>query len=150
MDKTPITDDEVLYRRVPNDTNFCKIIDGKIEVSSQAFSDRSLRPSVDRAKLCENDPRRTQRKPSDGVVSVATRDVRATSNLVQNDKDGKPIQSFTVDVEHVPIFNDPVEPNNPAHAEIYTIPMCDKKVFRKLIERLAQLARGRWEIELLH
>ena len=30
------------------------------------------------------------------------------------------------------------------------IPMCDKKVFRKLIERLAQLGRGRWEIELPH
>ena len=148
MDKTPIADDEILYRRVPNDTTFYKVVDGKIQVSSQAFSDRNFRPSVDRAKLRENDPRHTQRKPSDGIVSVITQDVRAIHGLVQNDKEAR---SFTVDVEHAPIFNDPVEPDNPAHAEIHTIPMCDKKVFRKLIERLAQLAKARpWEMELPH
>jgi hypothetical protein len=47
------------------------------------------------------------------------------------------------------MVSDPTFPDNPAHAEIHTIPDCpDKKVFRKLCERLAQLANERsWEIE---
>ncbi len=94
--------------------------------------------------------RRTQREPSDGVVSVVTRDVRSIDTVVQNDKDGKIIQTFDVDIEHVPILNHLTLPDNPAHAEICTNPVCpNKSVFRKLSERLAQLANGRpWEIEL--
>lgn len=70
--------------------------------------------------------------------------------IYQNDKDGNTIQAFAVDVEHVPIINDPELPDNPAHAEIHTHPECpNKTVFRKLCEKLAQLAGERpWEIEL--
>ena len=124
--------------------------DGTVKVSSAAFSDRSFRPSVDRAELCHNDPKETQHELSDGVVSVVTRDVRSTDTVVQNDKDGKPIRAFDVDVEPVPILRHPTLPDNPAHAEIDTDPPCpNKTVFRKLVERLAQLANERpWEIEL--
>ena len=147
----PVGDEEILYRRVPYIEGLYVVqADGAVKVSSQAFSDRSFRPSVDRAELCHNDPRKTQREPSDGVVSVVTRDVRSIDTVMQNDKAGKIIQTFDVDVEHVPILNHPTLPDNAAHAEIYTNPACpNKSIFRKLSERLAQLANGRpWEIEL--
>ena len=147
----PVADDETLYRRVPCIEGLYVIqADGSVKVSSAAFSDRSFRPSVDRAELCHNDPRKTQRELSDGVVSVVTLDVRSIHTVVQNDTGGKLIQTFRVDVEHVPILKHPTLPDNAAHAEIYTNPACpNKSVFRKLSERLAQLANGRpWEIEL--
>ncbi len=54
----PVTDDETLYRRVPCIEGLYVIqADGSVKVSSAAFSDRSFRPSVDRAELCHNDPR---------------------------------------------------------------------------------------------
>jgi hypothetical protein len=146
-----VADAEILYRRIPRVEGLYVIrADGTVKVSSTAFSDRSFRPSVDRAELCHYDPRITQAEPSDGVVSVITRDVRSIGTVVQNDKDGKTIQIFGVDVEHVSIVNHPTLPDNAAHAEIYTNPACpNKSVFRKLSERLAQLANGRpWEIEL--
>ena len=147
----PVTDAEILYRRIPCVEGLYVIqAAGIVKVSSAAFSDRSFRPSVDRAELCYHDPRKTQHEISDGVVSVVTRDVRSIDTVVQNDKDGKTIQTFNVDLEHVPILNDPKLPDNPAHAEIYTNPHCpNKSVFRKLAERLAQLANKRpWEIEM--
>ena len=147
MQKSPITDDEVLYRRVPHDSSFLVVQDGKLRVSSQTFSDRFFRPSVDRAKLCENDPRHTQRQPSDAVVSVIAFSVRSIDNLEKAGTGGQ-TQKFQVDVEHMPVLNHPSEPDNLAHAEICTKPECDKNVFRKLKEKLAQLANARlWEIE---
>ena len=147
----PIADDEVLYRRVPHVEGLYVVqADGTTKVSSAAFSDRSFRPSVNRAELCHNDPRETQRDPSDGVVSVVTGDVRSIDTLLQNDEKGNLIRTFCVDVEHVPIINHPALPDNLAHAEIYLIPASSNKaVFRRLCERLAQLANVRpWEIEL--
>lgn len=147
MLKNTVTDDEILYRRVPHDRNFLVVRDGKMRVSSQAFADRFFRPSVDRAKLCENDPRHTQRQQSDAVVSIVTGNVRAIDNITKTGSDGQ-VQKFDIDVEHMPIVNYPLEPDNLAHAEIHTKPECDKNIFRKLKERLAQLANERlWEIE---
>lgn len=147
----PVADEEILYRRVPRIEGLYLVqADGSIEVSSAAFSDRSFRPSVNRAELCHHDPNKTQRESSDGVVSLVTGDVRSIDTVVQNDGKGNLIQTFRVDVEHVPILNHPTLPDNSAHAEIYTNPACpNKSIFRKLSERLAQLANGRpWEIEL--
>lgn len=148
---TPVTDDEVLYRRVPRKEGLYIIqADGIIKVSSSAFSDRSFRPSVNRAELCQNNPFKTQRETTDGVVSIVTRDVRAIDTVVQNDEKGRPVKVFCIDVEHVPIIGDPVLPDNPAHAEIYLIPSSSNRTtFRKLCERLAQLANEReWEIAI--
>ena len=144
MSEDFISDDEVLYRRVPDDKRLLKrLSNGTIKISSQAFYESGFRPSVDRAKKCENDPWRTANRYTGpcGVTSIIATDVRAI-NLVQHDR------SFIVDIEPKPIFNDPNEPDNPAHAEIYTDPMCSRKVFQKLLERLALLANSRsWEIE---
>lgn len=146
MQKTMVKDDELLYRRVQARRKLkVRQPDGTFRVSSQAFNDRYYRPSVNRAELCNYDPRLVQFEPTDGVVSLVTRDVRAIDHLIQYDSKQQPIQKYNVDVEHVP------EPDNFAHAEIYMIPTTEnpKAVFHKLIERLAQLASQRaWEIDL--
>ena len=54
-----------------------------MKVSSAAFSDPLFRPSVDRAELIHNDPKKAQRNPSDGVVSIVARDVRSIDTVVQ-------------------------------------------------------------------
>ena len=123
MSIVPVADNEILYRRIPCIEGLYVIqADGTVKVSSAAFSDRSFRPSVDRAELCHNDPKETRHEPLDGVVSVVTRHVRSIDTVVQNDKAGKVIQTFNVEIEHVPILSHPTLPDNPAHAEIYTIP----------------------------
>jgi hypothetical protein len=48
-----VTDDELLYRRVPNREGNFQLDNGKYRVSSGAFGDRNLQPSVDRANLKE-------------------------------------------------------------------------------------------------
>jgi len=149
MPENPITDDEILYRCVPDNKGLLKIQpNGTFKISSQAFHDPNQRPSVDRARLRENDPSRTLGPYSGGVTSIVTHDVRTIDDLVQYDKDQRPIQDFIVDVEPKPIFDDPNEPDNYAHAEIYTNPLCPRRVFQRLCERLALLANSRpWEIE---
>ena len=150
MHDNPITDDEVLYRRVPiKIKGLLKTLpDGTLKVSSQAFQDPNHRPSVDRAKLCEYNPRRTLGPYPGGVVSIITGDVRSIIDLVQYGRDQHPLGLIKVDVEPKPIFDDPTEPDNPAHAEIYTDPSCSRNAFQRLCERLALLANSRpWEIE---
>ncbi len=142
-----VTDDEILYRRILDD--FYEVQnDGTFKFKSQAFTDVEFRTSVDRAKLCDNDPKRTLGKFSGGVVSLVARDVRAINDIIQYDKNKDPTRRFRVEIEHVPILNDPIEPDNPAHAEIHTIPECpNSRVFKRLRERLVLLANARqWEL----
>ncbi len=142
-----VTDDEILYRRIKD--GFYEVQDdGTVKFKSQAFTDAEFRTSVDRAKLCDHDPKRTLGKFSGGVVSLVARDVRAIDDIKQHDIHQNPIRSFRVDIQHVPIVNDPIEPDNRAHAEIHTIPECpNSRVFKRLRERLVLLANARqWEL----
>jgi hypothetical protein len=136
MSSDRVTDDELLYRRVLSGH---LVREGEtLRISSQAFSDRSLQPSVDRAKLCSYDPRWTQQGPRNAVVSLHAADVRST--LPRRDEQGRETGFYEIDVKPDPL------PENPAHALIYASPaFATKSVFRKLLERLAQLA----QIELL-
>jgi hypothetical protein len=146
-----VTPDEILYRRVPDDPDLYKLQeDGTVIFKTLAFTDVDFRTSVDRAKLCDNDPRRTAAPvPGSGVVSLVTSDVRAIEDVIQYDKKQKPLVVFEVDVKHVPIIDDPIEPDNPAHAEIHTKPECpNRSVFKRLREKLVLLANHRqWELK---
>jgi GNAT superfamily N-acetyltransferase len=145
MQKTFVAAEEIVYRRIQAGRNYKKrLSDGTFRLSSQAFSDPNYRPSVNRAELCNHDPKYTQIVATDGVVSLVTYEVRAIDTVVQNDTHGELIHKHNVDVEHVP------EPENYSHAEIYVHPdIQSRKVFHRLIERLAQMASQRpWEIEL--
>lgn len=147
MLKVPITKDEILYRRVPSGRKLYKRLpDGSFQIEAEAFDNRDCRISVDRAELCNNDPLHTLGESDGGVVSLLTLDVRSIEGLKRNDSKGRVIQTFTVDVEHMPI------PENSAHAEIHGIPEFtdtdQKGSFRRLRYRLAQLAEARqWEIK---
>lgn len=141
-----VQDDEILYRRIPSGRNLYKRkADGKIEISSQAFTDREQRVSVDRAILCNNNPEYTLGSDSGGVISLIAREVRSIDELTRNDQKGNIIQKFKIDVEPAPL------PDNLAHAEIYAIPafadVDNKGAFHRLCRRLARLAESRqWEI----
>lgn len=145
MDKY-IQDEEILYRRVSAGRGLYTFRnDGTVEIHSSAFSDREFRISVDRAKLCGNNPTHCLHDEKGGVVSLLARDVRNIEDLARNDAQGRSIQQFRVDIEPVPLEN------NSAHAEIYAIPPfghADRKAaFRRLCQRLARLAEARsWEI----
>src|SRR5947209_5649676 len=101
MSLIPVDDVETLYRRIRHVEGLYVVqADGIVRVSSAAFSDPLFRPSVDRAELLHSDPKKAQRDPSDGVVSIVARDVRSIDSVVQNDKAGKKIvQKFDVDIE---------------------------------------------------
>lgn len=141
MSTSFVADGEVLYRRVPRQY-YTVAPDNTLKVTSQAFAERNQRPSVNRADLCNHDPVPMCNGPTDGVVSIVTKDVRDTDTVVQNDARGRPIQIYYVDVDPAPLAD------NPAHAEIYVQPQCPTpNVFRKLCTRLARLANERaWEV----
>ncbi|GAC1647971.1 MAG: hypothetical protein NVS4B12_16080 [Ktedonobacteraceae bacterium] len=141
-----VHDDEILYRRILAGRNLYKWkADGTIEISSQAFTDREHRVSVDRAILCNNNPEYTLGNKLGGVVSLITREVRNVDDLTRNDQKGNIAQRFKIDVEPAPLSD------NTAHAEIYAIPAFtdadNKGAFHRLCRRLARLAEARqWEI----
>ena len=99
-----VRNDEILYRRISARRKLYKIrLDGTIEISSEAFSDRQLRVSVDRAKLCDNNPRYTLGNEPGIVVGLLTSDVRNVDDLTRNDPKGNPLFQFKIDVEPVPL-----------------------------------------------
>ena len=138
-----VDDSEELYRRVLFGANHYKIDQGRARLGSQAFADRSGRPSVDRAVLCGHDPTRTQGNEKNAVVRLETRAVRAISDVVRSDKKGNPIEQHLVDVVPVPL------PENAAHAEIICDPdisNLSKSPGRRLLEALVRLADEKWII----
>lgn len=152
--KDRVTDDEVLYRRVPRkQPPGYDRSGGILRVLAQAFSEApekegefagQYRLSVDRAKLRGNDPNLTRQgipgfsPDSFGVVSMPAGEVRAIPGVV--------------DIIPDPIANDPDLPDNPAHALIcisYSpgAKEPNKKTFRNVRQELAAAANRRpWEI----
>ncbi len=141
-----VDEDEILYRRILAGRKLYNYkTDRTIKISSMAFTDREFRVSVDRAKLCNNNPRYTKGDEPGGVVSLVARDIRSINELTRNDPKGRPIQQFKIDVAPAPLQG------NPAHAEIYAIPEFtdadEQGAFHRLCKRLARLAEARqWEI----
>jgi hypothetical protein len=137
----PVLDAELLYRRIPDkEEHFKKLGDGQLGLNSTAFNDRYRRPSVDRAGLCGNDPRHTQKEPSAGVVRLPAGEVRGIALDKQCldkqgldkqgldkqglGKQGKEAEHYRVDVLAAPLSD------NAAQAVIATDPALDSdKVF---------------------
>lgn len=146
MAANPVGDEEVLYRNISIMHNHCSrdAVTGRWRLSSQAFSDRYCRPSVDRALLCDSNPFHTKKHLKDGVVSVVAAEVRAIKDVTQNDANGKVIKSHAVNV-----IPDAIIPDNLAHALIVATPdYSNQRVFRRLLERLQKIAECRgWMIE---
>jgi hypothetical protein len=141
-----VTDDELLYRCVFLGLDkYYRISKSGVELSSQAFADRGSAPSVDRAKLCNYNPKWTQKNLDDGVVSLIVSEVRMI-DVAQNDSKGNQLFAYKIDVCPRPVEE------NPAHAQIEPSPdYTNKTTFRKVTEKLARLATERinkqgWEI----
>ena len=147
-----VEDDEILYRSISLKRSQCKRDgNGDWRLSSQAFTDSSLKPSVDRACLCGNDPTRAQKSPEDGIASLLTLDVRNIKDFKQTVNSKPMLDEHGQERMHAfDAIPDPIttHPENPAHALITSSPGYDgKSAFKRLIERLARMAEGRgWEI----
>ncbi len=143
-----VTDDELLYRSIPYTKlkDYIQQTNDGIAISSQAFSDRGLKPSVDRAILNENDPSKTQINLRDGVVSLLTSKIRKIDEVKKQSQDGENLIVYKIDVVHRPTET------NFAHAQIEPSPEYEtKNIFKKLTRSLAFLATQRireygWEI----
>ena len=144
-DVTRVEDDERLFRRVVYlDSRGYSVVNGAARVSSQAFSDRRRRPSVDRECLAQGGPQWTQEGADNGVLVLGASVVRATK-AEKKDHKGRLVREHSVDVVHEPVLNSPPLRDNPAHSVIEAAPEIDsEKTFRRLIERLALLAQ--WEV----
>ena len=138
-----VANEEVLYKCVFYDRNLYEIQGNMATISSQAFTDRAMCPSVDRASLCGNNPCYSQKDEKDAVVSLITKDVRLIDSVIQNNPKGEPEFTYKIDVLAR------ATEENPAHVQIEPSPEYRNKTpFRKLLERLAYLANQReWEIE---
>lgn len=136
-----VSDDEILYRRFQiGHYNTCQLT-GKKVISSQAFTDRTCKVSVDRAKINYDEPSKTQIFPTDGVVELLAGKVRNVSDISKNDAKGNLLQLQTLLVTADPIKDDDELPDNSAHALIYASPdHGNRAVFNRVIEALALLA----------
>ena len=130
-----VCDSEVLYRSVPNQPGIHYIpISGGYRVSRAAFEDRRGQPSVDRARLCDNDPDKSKKGPTHLVVSLTALRVRE-------------IEGFSRTVDVVPDPCPPEDPDNPAHALITVDrPFDSKSQFDRFKKALAIVADSNWEI----
>ena len=87
---------------------------------------------MDRAYLRNNDPRNSQWDPTNGIVSLITREVRSIVD----------IRPRSVDVVPNPIKDHPTLDDNPAHALVVTEPAFDNdSQFKKLKKALARSCR---------
>jgi hypothetical protein len=96
------------------------------KISSQAFADRNMRPSVERADLCENNPCPSQKDEKGAIVSLLTKDVRLIDSVIQNNPKGEPEFIYKIDVLPRP-FED-----NQAHAQIEPSPEYRNKIPSRL------------------
>jgi hypothetical protein len=132
QNKNFIHDQEKLYRSIEADKRLYKNIDGKLYLSSQAFCDRQEQPSVDRAELCNHDPKHTKKSKKAGVVYLLTHEVR-NSKIFSQHPDGD--VNYQLDAKAAP------SPKNQAHALIIGKPKYKSdRAFKKVQERLAILA----------
>lgn len=136
-----IDDNEILYRNVRSDPKYDEYIyeQGELKILANAFlSRRGRKPSVDRAKVVENNPHKTRMKNS-GVVSFVAGEVRQ-------------IDSVVTTVENESVYHDVdvvFTPSScrPAHSEIVTRPdfFCNRErmAYRRLRVALADIATKR-------
>src|SRR5258705_704761 len=144
-----VADEELLYRRIVFRVGLepFKIVDGKLRFGSQAFGDRTLKPSVDRAALNGNDPTRTQQQPANGETARIRGDIRKIASVTRKE-DNDQVAQFSPDVVPDPITPAPGVEENPAHALVVTNPpVPNPNIFHKLQLALSELGSARgWVI----
>lgn len=142
-----IPNEETLFRRVLSGSNAFSVVDGELRISSTAFADRSMQPSVDRSSRCLNGAIHTQRTADNGVLKLPASAVRGIVDLKSSTQPNGVEVIHAVDVVANPLEAQGDQPANPAHALVTTTPQVGKSPFRRLLERLSLLAC--WEIRPL-
>lgn len=134
-----VANEERLYRLVKRERGYTKLENGEWRPSSQAFlGGHKRRISVDRAKLCNNDPRHTQVEETDYVCRLVAVEVRSIDTVAKRTHKNEVIYRYEVRVDSTP------KSENAAHADIYAyLKVATKGAFRQLKEKLAELAE--WE-----
>jgi len=152
-----VDDEETLFRSVSDEAtapHWARDVDGVLRVSAAAFFDPGFKPSVDRAKLCNNDPTWTRRAERDGVAKLSAQAIRSIDPDEVADRDSKQhvLQRRSVDV--VPDRREANattgERENPAHALVVTTPQIakDNSSWRRVRIALARVATdGGWALE---
>lgn len=127
----PVDDNEWLYRRV--DPAKVDWRGGRCRPGSQAFGPIENGMSVDRAKLCGNDPAHVKRKQTDYVCSATAEAVRTIKTEKFTDK-GKPTGEFYgTDVKATP------KKHNVAHADVHEdMRFPNRSMYKRLKASLAQ------------
>jgi hypothetical protein len=136
---------EVLYRRIKYDW-VSRDDAGSLRLSSQAFADKGLKPSVNRAALAP-DPATTKFEETDGIAQLVTEEVRGIDTVLRNPQ-APPAQHvpYRIDVIERPIAPGNPEglPENLAHAQIESDPVLENRTrFDKVKDALARLAERR-------
>lgn len=138
-----VEDDEFLHRSVRQE--WAVLVDGELRLSSQAFNDPSLKPSVDRARM--RPAVESKRSPTDGICCLLTSEVRSITTVMHQAL----MRPYEVDVKARPIEpdNERGEPANPAHAQIEVEPEFESRSrFNKLKDALCRLASARgWTLQ---
>jgi hypothetical protein len=147
MDGATLDNEEEVYRRIPNDLSFYRIVGGRKALSSSAFNDRARKPSVDRAAMTSAEDVRTAR--SDGVVRLKVLAIRSVQPPVAIDPNRNNSPNYAIDVLHRPIPPNEGPAENLAHCQIEANPPFSGSArFAKLKEALARLAGvDGWVIE---
>lgn len=137
IDHDHIEDPEHLFRCIFYGQNLYIYMNDQLCLSSQAFADRELEPSVDRACLYDHDPCRTQKNNNDGVVMLIALEVRQISVSGRSSDNHITVQ-YKIDVIPKPTKD------NVAHSVISPRPEYQtKSVFRRVRESLSLLASNR-------
>jgi len=138
-----LSDDEWVFRRVPRES--AAVRDGRYQIHSEAFNDRWLKPSVDRAAI--KTAGEAKKSPTDGICTLHVGAVRSVTTVVHQGTN-KPYQ---VDVLPRPIKegNPDNEPVNHAHSQVEVDPEFENRSrFNKLKDALTRLAAEKgWVIE---
>lgn len=138
-----VGDEELLHRSVrPGDVKTGP--EGRRHLSSTAFNDPAMRPSVDRAIL--RDVEQSKQAPTDGVCGLVASEIRSITDVIHQGTN-KP---YNVDVvsRPVPPDNPDGEPPNPAHAQVEVDPNFESPSrFKRLKDSLCRIAETRWLIE---
>ncbi len=144
-----VEDEEELYRNVRGaleSEEYSYDDTGELLIQPGAFRDPGKQPSVDRAKFIGYSPSDALLHPSNGIVSLLAKDVRAIADVVTTTKDTR--VKHNVDVVYDPI------PKRPSHSVITVSPdffdsnTKQRKAFKSLQKALARVAtRNGWTLQ---
>lgn len=122
-----VGNDELLYRSIRADD--VTSVSGRTVLSSTAFNDAAMKPSVDRASI--RSAEEAKRSPSDGVCGLMASEVRSINSVLHQDSK----LPYRVDVMERP------EVDNAAHAQVEVDPLFESPSrFKKLKECLCRIA----------